>query len=75
MPKTDSKPRLTIEVTSEQYNVLKQYIEHGMQRRVFSIIINDVVEMLNMYGEYFIIALLEKKISYRNFMLDYVNNR
>lgn len=71
MPATKSKPRITVEVSEGQYNALKRHLEHGMQRRVFSIIIDDVVRMLDEYGQHFIIALMQKEVSYRSFMERY----
>ncbi len=72
---TSSRPphkyRLVVELTDEQYWTLKNNIDYGLQRKVFSIVIDDMIRMLNEYGQGFIIALLHKEISYKNFMKQY----
>jgi len=69
------KPRLTIEVTPEQYNKLKSYLEYGLQRKVFSAIIDDMIDMLDEFGNTFIMALLHKQVTYRGFMVNYDTER
>lgn len=70
-----SNPRLVIEVTPYQYLMLKKHLEHGMQRKIFSVVIDDMVDMLKEYGQQFIVAMLDKQISYRGYMVDYADRR
>ena len=57
------KPRITIEVTEYQYNVLKEYLAHGMQKQVFGVIIEDLVSLLERYRHDVILAILSRQFS------------
>ena len=57
------KPRITFEVTEHQYHVLKEHLPHGMQRQVFGVIIEDLVNLLERYGHDVILAILTKQFS------------
>jgi len=61
--KKDWKPRITVEVTEHQYNVLKEHIAHGLQRQVFGVIIEDLVSLLERYGYDVILAILSRQFS------------
>ena len=65
-------PRITVEVTEEQYSALKYHLEHGMMKRVFSSMIDDAIVMLDQYGQHFIVALLQKDVTYGPFMEKYM---
>jgi hypothetical protein len=69
----NSKPRITFEVTQEQYDVLKQHLERGFQKKVFSIVVDDIVEMLKQYGPHFVAALLRKEATYKEMMCEYMS--
>ena len=64
--------RVTFEVTDAQYNKLKQHLEHGMLKRVFSVIVHDAIVMLDEFGPYFVIAMLSREVSYRKMVQDYM---
>jgi len=64
------KPRLTIEVTERQYRVIKHFCEHGMLKPFLGTIIEDITKMLEDHGHKFMLAVLKRKIS----MKDYLNN-
>jgi len=66
------KHRVTFEVTDEQYNKLKLHLEHGMLKRVFSVIVDDAIVMLDEFGPYFVLALLTREVSYRSMVQDYM---
>ena len=57
------KPRITIEVTEYQYNVLKEHLAHGMQKQIFGVIIEDLVQLLERYGGDVILAILTRQFS------------
>jgi hypothetical protein len=57
------KPRITVEVTEHQYNVLKEHLAHGMQKQVFGVIIEDLVNLLERYGHEIILAILCRQFS------------
>ena len=71
MIKDRTKPRLTVEITTYQCNQLRKYLEYGMQKRVFSIIVDDVIRMLQEYGGHFIVAMMQKEITYKRMMEAY----
>jgi hypothetical protein len=61
-------PRLTIEITEEQHATIKQYMEHGFQKKCFGIIVEDVCFMLNAYGGDFVTALLARQVNMRLYL-------
>jgi hypothetical protein len=65
------KPRITVEVTPEQYEALKKHLPHGLMRKIFSVFIEDAMRMYDTYGEHFTVAMLQKKISYDSMMRRY----
>jgi hypothetical protein len=64
----DTKRRITFEVTEEQYSKLKDHLEYGLMKKVFSALVDDTVEMLDEFGDVFIVAILTKRVSYRKRM-------
>ena len=74
-PRNTVKPRMVIEITVEQKNKLNQYIAHGEQRRVFSAILTDVIDMLDEFGHSFVIFILEREFTYRSHMVKYNADR
>ncbi len=75
MPKTTSTakiPRLAIRITPWQYAKLRQHIEWGLTDKVFSAVVDDIISMCEVYGQHFIIAMLQRKISYEGLMEDYM---
>ena len=70
-PTVRSPCRLTVEITHEQHLKLLQYFDYGMRKKIFGIIVQDVCQMLDIYGSHFLIALLQKSISYKGLMESY----
>lgn len=64
--------RLSVDISNEQYETLKHHIPHGMMKVVFQIIIDDVCDMYNRYGELFNVALLSNSLSYQTMVRRYV---
>jgi hypothetical protein len=62
--------RITFEVTDEQYCKLKDHLEYGLMKRFFGALVDDTVVMLDEFGDLFIIAVLSKRVSYRQIMED-----
>jgi hypothetical protein len=69
--KRASKPRITFEVTQEQYNLLKQHIPYGLQRLIFSSLVDDLVPLLKEYGGSCILAILDGQVSFRSAVSEY----
>ena len=75
MPKTKYRPRLVIECTQEQKNIISTNIEHGLQHRFFEAIIEDVTQLLTEFGYTFVLYILERRFSYRASLEEYANSR
>ena len=43
---SEHKPRLTIDIEERQEKGLKEYIPHGMKKHIFSMIIDDLLDIL-----------------------------
>ena len=63
----DYRPRLSVEITEEQQLALQKYLDFGMQKRLFSIIIDDVIRMLDEHGRLFLAAVVLKEVSYKDY--------
>lgn len=61
------RPRLSVEITEDQQLALQKYLDFGMQKRLFSIIIDDVIGMLNKHGRLFLAAVMLKEVSYGDY--------
>ena len=66
--KRKSKPRLTIEIDEHEHEVIKRYMEHGFQRKLFGTIVSDVVAMLEGYGNEFVLAMLARQVNMRLYL-------
>lgn len=62
----DNKRRISFEVSDEQYCKLKDHLPYGLMSKVLAAVTEDMVVMLDEFGPAFIIAVLEKRITYRN---------
>lgn len=58
----DWSPRLTLELTEEQYNKLLKLIPWGIKRKLFSVIIDDIIRLIENHGQKFIAAILTRSI-------------
>ena len=75
MPRAKYRPRLVIECTQEQKNVISTHIEHGLQHKFFEALVEDVVELLNEFGYVFVLYVMERRFSYRDALEEYANSR
>jgi hypothetical protein len=64
---TTYRPRLSVEISPAQQKILQQWLDHGMQKRLFNIIIDDVIAMLNEHGREFLAAVMLKKVNYADY--------
>lgn len=58
----DWRPRMSIDITVEQKRELDKFLDWGMKRKVFSIIIDDLIEAVKENGPEVIGALLTRSI-------------
>ena len=65
---TINRPRLVVEITLEQRMVLNKYLAYGEQRRVFQVILSDVVILVEEFGYDFVSLMLKREFSYRSLM-------
>ncbi len=69
------RPRLVIECSQEQKNIISTHIEHGMQRKFFDAIVEDVTQLLDEFGYVFVLYVMERRYSYRPSLEEYANSR
>lgn len=55
---SDYRPRLSVEISSEQFEELKDLIPWGLRRQLFETIVNDVIRLTKKHGQHFIAAIL-----------------
>lgn len=56
------RPRLIIDVSEEQLRSLQELIKWGNRNEFFCVIVDDVIRLLEKYGEFFIAAVLAKDV-------------
>jgi len=62
MTNPDFRPRLSIEVTEDQQRRLRECIPWGLQRTLFSTIIDDIIDMVEKHGPMVLAAIIDRKI-------------
>lgn len=55
------RPRLSIEITEEQYSKMNKVIPWGVRSRLFSVIIDDLVHIIEIHGEMAIAAIISRE--------------
>ena len=58
------RPRLSVEITEEQQLALQKHLDFGMQKRLFTIIVDDVIKMLELHGRHFLAAVVLRQLPY-----------
>ena len=61
------RPRLSVEITSRQQLILQKYLDFGMHKRLFGIIVEDVIEMLEANPREFLAAVTVRALKYKDF--------
>lgn len=57
-------PRLTVEITERQQFGLRKHLEHGMQKVLFGLIIDDLLRLFDKHGPGTVIgAMVSRAIS------------
>ena len=62
MPDKPYRPRLSIELTEQQANELRNLVPWGLKNSLFQIIVDDMIELIKKHGQIFVAALLDRKI-------------
>lgn len=52
------RPRLSVDITEEQNQKLVQYLDHGMRKAIFGVIIDDLLSLFEKHGAGPILGLL-----------------
>lgn len=61
------RPRLSVEISPEQQIKLQKFLDHGMQKKLFNIIVDDVIKMIEKHGRNFLAAVILHKLSYTEY--------
>ena len=65
----DYRPRLSIEISQEARDKLKSLLPHGTQKIVFSLIVEDLIDILERYGSGTVIgAFIERDIKLKELL-------
>ena len=56
------RPRLTVEITPDQYQKLQNLIPWGVKNQIFCLIIDDLIELISKDPQLVIGALLARQI-------------
>ena len=56
------RPRLSIELTEQQAEELRNLVPWGLKNSLFQIIVDDMIELIKKHGQIFVAALLDRKI-------------
>jgi hypothetical protein len=62
----DHRPRLSVELTTDQYKKLGKLVPWGQQRILFSKIVDELISLLEEHGSLAIGAILSNRCSFLN---------
>lgn len=63
----DWKPRLSVEITVEQAQKLRDYIPHGLQGQVVRLIVDDLITMMERCGPAMVLsAFIDRMVTVEN---------
>ena len=69
MPKleTDYRPRLSVDITEDQARKLNHYLDYGMRKMLFGVIIEDILDLFEKYGSGKVLGLfVERSLTLRD---------
>lgn len=62
---SEYRPRLSIDLTPEQRRDLDRILgQHGLQKAVFSILVDDLINAVNTHGHHVISGLISRAIGF-----------
>jgi hypothetical protein len=64
------RPRLNVDITPEQDTALKRYVPHGLKTVLFSVLIEELVEMLKEDAPTVISLVLKRKMTAKDLLED-----
>ena len=65
----NQRPRLSIELTPEQYKKLSNLIPWGQQRAIISTIVDELISIIEKHGQLAIGAILAKKVKFLDIVI------
>ena len=68
MSNEEWRPRLSVEITKEQYLKLQNLIPWGVKGALFSALIDSTIELLEREGEVVIAAILSKQLKAKDIL-------
>jgi len=60
------RPRLSIEITEEQQRALQSRLNHGEGKAVFSVLVDEVISLIDDYGDIIIPLIAGRKAKPRD---------
>ncbi len=63
------RPRLSVNITPEQYSKLQKLVPWGVKGQLFQTIIEDLIQLLEKRGEKVLGAILAKKLKLENYSI------
>ena len=61
------RPRLSVDITEEQDQKLVKYLDHGMRKAVFGVMIDDLLAMIDKFGAGKVLGLfIERSITLKD---------
>lgn len=57
-----TRPRLSIEISYDQANALRDLIPWGLKNQLFSMIVDDVIRLTRKHGPQFLAAILSQSV-------------
>ncbi len=61
------RPRLSVDITEEQDQKLVKFLDHGMRKAVFGVVIDDLLAMIAKYGAGKVLGLfVERSITLKD---------
>ena len=56
-------PRLSIDITEEQFSELNRLFDHGLRKIVFGVIVDEVIRLMKFDKSTFIAAIFHKRLT------------
>ena len=62
--------RITVDLTAEQHNRIREVIPWGYMNKAFNVLIDDLIEIMETGGEIALAALLARRLKLGHFLKD-----
>jgi len=65
----DYRPRLSVDLTEEQYNRLSALIPWGLKQKLFSTIVDDLITVIEKHGNSAVAAIIGRAVKSGEYLL------